>query len=156
VRDLAELGLQDFGRPAPRPAPGSSDFARLSQLIGAELPDAYVRLLEYRNGGAPMTNVFQCDGQEWDVNWFFHLSPPDSDADTESILWNYHHRWPGAPRAMLPIAGDSYANLICIDLGQEGAGRVLLWVHDDPRNPLRLVASDFAEFIDSLRPSTGE
>lgn len=148
MRDLNELGIWHIGEPMPPPTP--EQIASVENLIGAEIPESYVAFLRFSNGGFPRVCAFQdrVIQEEWEVNHFFHLS---SDIhSTESVIWNYQHRWPGAPREILPIADDGSGNLICLDLTESGKGRVIVWVHDDPDLPIVEVADSFEEFVDSL------
>jgi hypothetical protein len=151
MRDLNELNIRHFGVPV-RPPPTPGQIAFVEDLIGTKLPSSYVALLMFCNGGWPEINTFydRTEGscQEWGVNRFFHIC---SDIEsTASVVWNYRHRWPGAAREILPIAGDGMGNLICLDLTEPGRDRMIVSVHDDPDLPIVEIADSFEEFIDSL------
>ncbi len=150
MRDLNELEIWHIGEPMPPPT--SEQIAFVENLVGTKLPESYVMFLSFSNGGRPEARIFydRTPGsyEEWEVDRFFHLS---SDTDsTESVIWNYQHWWFDAPKEILPIAEDGSGNLICLDLTEQGGGRVIVWVHDDPDLPIVEVADSFEEFIDSL------
>ena len=152
MRDLTELNINEGGKPVTRPHPTPGQIAFIEQLIGRKLPQTYVDFLMSSNGGHPEVCDFsdRTEGsyEEWAVDHFFHIS---SELDsTESVVWNYRHRWPGAAREIFPIAADGGGNLVCLDLTEPGKDRVIVWVHDDPDLPIVEVADSFEEFIDSL------
>src|SRR5207302_9888069 len=115
-------------------------------------PASYVNFLMFSNGGHPELNTFSFDNRgrtrSWAINDFFHIS--DDLESTESVVWNYEHRWSGAPRKMLPIAGDGVGNLICLDLSDEAYGEVVLWIHDPPDPPLLRTGLSLEDMIDCL------
>jgi hypothetical protein len=152
MRDLRELNINKGGRPVTRPRPTPGQLAYVEHLVGAKFPPSYVALLRFSNGGHPEVDTFYFEAEgvrhEWGIDRFFHIS---SDIESvENVVWHYRHRWKGAPRGMLPIADDGVGNLICLDLSEIGDGKVVLWVHDDPDQPLLVAADSFEALIDSL------
>ena len=153
MRDLSELNINEGGSPVTRPRPAPSQIAFVEDLVGAELPSSYIALLMFSNGGCPELDTFYVETvegsrQPWAIDRFFHVF---SDLDsTENVVWSYRHRWSSARRAILPIGRDGGGNLICLDLTEPAAGRVVLWVHDVPGYLLLPVADSFEEFIDAL------
>jgi hypothetical protein len=151
MRDLNELNINEGGRPVTRPQPTPEQLAFVENLVGAKLPRSYVAFLMFSNGGGPEVDTFYFEAEgvryEWGINEFFHIS--SDHASTESVVWNYTHRWSGAQREVLPIADDGVGNLICLDLSETGNEKVVLWVHD-PVQPLLSVADSFETLIDSL------
>lgn len=152
MRNLSELNMNEGGKPVTRPQPTPDQISFVENLVGAKLPSSYVAFLTFSNGGCPELDTFYFEvedsRQEWAADRFFHVS---SELKlTENVVWNYKHRWDGAPREILPIARDGGRNLICLDLTETGRGRVVLWVHDVPNQPLLAVAGSFEEFIDLL------
>jgi len=153
MRDLNELNINEGGKPVTRPQPTSDQLSLVEKLVGTKLAESYVTFLMFSNGGCPELDTFYylaSDGsrQEWGVDVFFHIS---SDINsTENIVWNYKHRWRGAPKEILPVADDGGGNLICLDLTKTGGDKVVLWVHDVPGQPLLPIADSFEEFIDLL------
>lgn len=154
MRNLDELNINEGGRPVRRPRPTRDQLSMVERFVGAKLPAAYIALLLYSNGGHPEIDTFIVGNNEhatWDVCRFFHLAPEESLPEaTTNLLWQYRHRWKNAPQKILPIACDGGGNLICLDLTDTGAGRVVLWVHDEPNIPLLHVADSFDQFIDGL------
>ncbi len=151
MRDLNELNITHPGRPI-MPPPTPEQIAFVENLVGAKLPSSYVALLMFSNGGCPEVCIFydRTEGshKEWSIDHFFHIT---SDLDsTGNVVLYYRHRWPGAPREILPIADNGFGDLICLDLTEPGRDRVIVWVHDDPDLPIVEVADSFEEFIDSL------
>jgi cell wall assembly regulator SMI1 len=150
MRNLEELGIWHSREPLPPPTSEQIEF--VESLIGAKLPESYVAFLRFSNGGRPEARIFydRTEGsrEEWEVDRIFHLGSDTNS--TENVIWNYQHRWAGAPREVLPIAEDGSGNLICLDLTDQGNGRVIVWVHDDPDLPIVEVSNSFEEFIDSL------
>ena len=116
MRDLNELNLNEGGRRVAALPPTAHQLAVVEQLVGATLPETYIRFLQFSNGGHPERNLFEIerDGQRfgWGVNSFFHIaSDVETTDDVGDVVWNYHHRWPGTPRELLPIARDGGGNL---------------------------------------------
>jgi hypothetical protein len=152
MRDLNELNINEGGRPVIRPQPTSQQLAFVENLVGAQLPPSYIAFLMFSNGGCPELDTFCFENEgsheEWAVDRFFHIA---SDMDsTESVVWNYRHRWPGAPKEILPIGRDGGGNLVCLDLSNPVKEKVVLWIHDTLHHSLLMVANSFEEFIDSL------
>jgi hypothetical protein len=152
MRELSELNIRHFGSRRAMPPPTLDQIAFVENLIGAKLPSSYIAFLMFSNGGYPELDTFydttEGSGEEWAVDHFLHIS---SDLDsTNNVVWQYQHRWSGAPKEILPIADDGLGDLICLDLTELGKGRVIVWVHDDPDLPIVEVADSFEEFVDSL------
>jgi hypothetical protein len=155
MRDLNELNINDGGSPVRRPAPTPEQFRIVENLIGTQLPPAYIEFLQFANGGHPELDTFEVNHgeyhDEWGVSDFFYiLSDSEHSADLLDVVGRYHHRWPGAVREMLPIANDGGDNLFYLDLSAEGKGRVVVHIHDEPGFPIRPLANSFEEFIDNL------
>src|SRR6266566_5264290 len=117
MRNLKELNMNEGGEPVNTPSPTPNQIANIENLVGTKLPPAYIEFLQFSNGGHPELGTFYFDyngkAEEWGINSFFSIS---SDFNSiEDVVWNYTHRWPGAPhmRTLLPIAGDGVGNLIC-------------------------------------------
>jgi hypothetical protein len=152
MRDFGEIGIKHLGSRPALPAPTQDQVELVERLIGAKLPASYIAFLMSSNGGYPEVSMFRdrtkgsC--QEWEVDHFFHIF---SDLNsTNNVVWQYRHRWNGAAREIVPIADDGLGNLVCLDLTESEAARVIVWVHDDPDLPFVEVADSFEEFVDSL------
>lgn len=150
MRSLEGLDIRYIGEPMPPPTSEEIDF--VESLIGAKLPESYIAFLRFSNGGWPRICAFRdrTIQERWEVNRFFHISADINS--TGNVALYYRHRWPDAPREILPIADDGSGNFVCLDLTESGKGRVIVWVHDDPDLPIVEVADSFEEFIDSLTP----
>jgi len=154
MRDLNELGLIAVNGTSLL-APTESQLVLVEHLIGVDLPVSYIEFLKFSNGGYPEVNTFEQEIDEgiypWTVNLFLSIASNSiSTDDPKDVIWNYHHRWPYASRELLPIANDSGGNLFCLDLSQEGKGRVVIQVHDEEGFPLIELAESFETFINSL------
>jgi len=152
MRELRELNLNDGGTAVDRPPPTAHQIAVVEQLAGAPLPPAYLAFLRFSNGGHPEVDTFRLPtGAEWAVNSFFHLAADTADSDDGmDVVGRYHRRWPGARRALVPIANDGGDNLFCLDLDGQGNGAVVVQIHDEPGFPQVRLAGSFEEFIDGL------
>jgi hypothetical protein len=153
MRDLSEININDgSGRRVEKAGPTARQVAQVEELVGARLPTDYLAFLSYSNGGAVEVDAFEVEvlgtSHEWNIDRFFHISRDTGTWD--SVVHNYMHRWPAAPRAVLPIATDGGGNLVCLDL-RGGRHDIVLWAHDEPSWPLLHVADSFGHFIDSLR-----
>jgi hypothetical protein len=151
MRDLTELNLNQGGQRVRRARPTPTQLCLIETIVGAKLPEAYAKLLEVSNGGHPELDTFhfgpsECP-QEWSINLFFHVS---SETGPDSVLWNYNHRWPGAPREVLPIGNDGLGNLICLDLTEGGRGAVIIWVHDMPGGQVVRAAESLEQLLANL------
>ena len=155
MRDLKELNLNTGGEPVITPAPTEAQLALVEQLIGVPLPDKYISFLQFSNGGHPELDTVSvdADGHEnaWAVNRFFHIQADShTTKDTDDVIWNYYHRWPNAPRELLPIANTGGGDFFCLDLTTKGKGQIVIQIHDEPGFPIIPIADSFETFIDSL------
>jgi len=156
MRDLTEIGLNYSGQPVTTPPPTSHQIEVVESLVGVSLPASYRAFLQFSNGGHPEFDLYEVDKGTyrygWTINNFFHMcSDTDTTNDVGDVVWNYHHRFPGAPRELLPVARDVGGNLFCLDLTQDGKGRVIVQVHDEPGFPYIPLAASFDEFINGLK-----
>ncbi|HEX8223319.1 MAG TPA: SMI1/KNR4 family protein [Allosphingosinicella sp.] len=53
MRNLAELNLNDGGRPVDRAPPSAKAIAEFEREFSVSLPEEYIRLLTFSNGGHP-------------------------------------------------------------------------------------------------------
>jgi cell wall assembly regulator SMI1 len=143
MRSLGELKISRGGQGVTE-----DDLRGLEERIGFKLPGAYQELLKHSNGGHPELDTFPHEDGEWSVNNFFTLG---DDASTESIWWNYCHRWPEATPNLLPFARDGGGNLFCLELGGDGNAPVIVWAHDIPPPQVLQLADSFEEFVDGLQ-----
>lgn len=144
MRSVEELKISK-GR---QPSASSEDIEAIEKLTGFTLPYSYTAFLKCSNGGHPELDTFSSPVGEWSVNNFFYVG--DELNSTESVTWNYLHRWQGAARSLLPIAKDGGGNLFCLDLAYGEDAPVIIWIHDSPAGLQRL-ANSFEEFVDGLK-----
>lgn len=149
------MACKKLGGDTKRSSPTHNEFAKLEKLIGAHLPSSFVEFLTFSNGGYPLFNAYYLNDIEYEINNFFHLST-EFETDSENIFWQYKHRWADAKREFLPIARDLVGNIYYLDLTEVDTSRVLLWIHDDPDRPIRVLSNSFEEFIDSLKLTSDE
>jgi cell wall assembly regulator SMI1 len=131
---------------------------RLENEIGHSLPDDYHRFLADFNGGEPepsgftfATNEGQSDSA---VRYFLTL---DKNVRNYSI-WDFLRRYRDRlPTGVIPIACDSFGNLVLIDVGVKATGNVYFWDHEkqsmtDPTwDNISIVANSFTAFERSLQ-----
>ena len=151
MRDLAEINLNDGGRPVTRPAPTSAEIAAVEDLIGRRLPSDYLAALAHSNGGHPELDTFPVTlggvEQTWSLDTLFHLGPDVDSSD--NVIGAYRRRPRDWPPEIVPIGDDGGGDLLALDLTDAGSGRVVLWVHDEPGAALAQVANSVESLIDS-------
>jgi cell wall assembly regulator SMI1 len=127
--------------------------------FGHTIPPSYRKFLAEQDGGKPVRRSFsfQHDGVEQRdrVRLFFGIAPsPNGDLVSEVRMLGNR-----VPPGVLPIGGDSFGNLVCLD-GRNGRdGPVLFWDHEyegDPPDEANLyeIAPDLQTFLDSLTEPT--
>ena len=148
---IDELEITHFSAHPP-PELNKENIERIEGLIGTKLPDFYIQFLMQNNGGYPEPDTFYVGELYMGVNNFFCITTEqDAKRRTDSVQWNYRHRWEDAERDILPIAGDGLGNLICLDMSETGKGTVVMWIHD-PLLPVQYVADSFKDFLELLEP----
>jgi hypothetical protein len=150
MRNLAELNINEGGRPVSRPPPSDAQISEFERQFGVTVPLPLITLLRYANGGHPERDsidpVGATDGSGWGVNRFFHLS---SDRTGPSSLWKAMQAWhPILGKAAIPIANDGCGNVFFIDSTSDAA-EVKVCIHDDNFS-VRDLAPSFEDFIDRL------
>ena len=82
MRDLSELHFNEepipfTARIIDRPSPTDLDFREFEAALNLRLPDSYVSLLRFLNGGHPQVGTFTppgiADSASWMVNVFYYL-----------------------------------------------------------------------------------
>ncbi|MEP3478590.1 MAG: SMI1/KNR4 family protein [Fuerstiella sp.] len=136
-----------------------SDISKLEDLVGATLPEEYRQFLVESNGGKPQKRSFDCaDGDNGgSVRAFFALSSSSKPFSLEKACDIYEGR---IPSLTLPIACDSFGNLILLSLdSNRQRGSVYFWDHEEEDDEeeegsdwtnVYLAAASFREFTDSL------
>ena len=142
-------------------APTREEIEAIKGLVGVPLPDAYLGFLRQCNGGYPEVGVFwirnEGSAYPWTVGRFYSLtSDPKIERYGETVLWNVVHRPSGVGQWLLPIAEDAGGNQFYIDLSNQEAQPVLVYIHDEPDAPFVVLAASFEDFIDGLQPDDEE
>jgi len=150
MRALHELKINEGGRPIARPAPSDADISAFESHFGVRLPDEYVQLLRYSNGGHPELDSIQPAGrpeaERWSVGHFYYLSP---DHTGTRSLWRAVETWrPILGERALVFAADGGGNQFFLDLSKSPAP-VAVCVHDESFAVVSLTSS-FAQFVDAL------
>jgi hypothetical protein len=140
-----------------------SQIEDLEKFSGLKFPESYKNHLLKYNGGQcdPKTFNFIENGErtQSNINWF--LAIDDDEDESFRVYFNdYKIDEKRLPNHILPIAHDSFGNLICISCGRKDYGYVYFWDHengvdyqvsgDDDYSNLYLIADDFDKFIDGL------
>jgi len=138
---------------------GASDeeLSQLEASIGSTLPGDYRRFMSELNGGRPEPSGFvfeTTDGKsDSSVRYFLTLDERVEPYTIQEFLDQYSDR---LPQKMLPIACDSFGNLVLLDTGAKSAGAVCFWDHekesmDEPTwDNISVVAPSFTDFLNAL------
>lgn len=125
-------------------------------LIGKALSYDFKSFLLEHNGGRFYPRDFSfCENgstQISDVHHFYGLGAGNEKRDLSKIFRMFLDR---PPPELIPIAGDSLGNQICISIGDNKNGFIYFWNHDDEHSPptyrnVSEVASSFQAFIDGI------
>lgn len=139
------LPLKDSYKPV-RP----ESLARLEKALELKLPPDYRAFLLQSNGGEPRISGFRGEsGQNETLDCFLGLAKNEDD-DLTSFLGEYAER---LPEEFLPIAYDSFGNLLCLSLDETEPG-VWFWDHELEPEPedaeslnLSRIAPSFTVFL---------
>jgi len=150
MRNLSELNINEGGKAVTRPAPTVDTVKAFQSHFGIVLPDEYLKLLQYSNGGHPELDSIQPVGrpeaQRWSVSWFYEL---DDDRDSTTSLWYATAAWRSIlGRDALPFAEDQLGNQFFLDLSLSESA-VKICIHDDNFSIADLAPS-FEAFLDGL------
>ena len=144
----------------PRPPVSAAQLAeaetRLAAL-GMPIPPSYKAFLAAQDGGKPVRNSFsfeQRGRQQHDLVRLFFGIGPSANGD---LVGKAATARDDVPAGVLPIAADSFGNLILIDGRNGGDGPIVFWDHEegfDDGEPdysnLYEVAPDLETFLDGL------
>ena len=116
-------------------------------------PEEYRAFLAEHNGGHPQPEAFRMPSGDVEmVDRFLGIRPGEHN-DLTRYVGVYQAR---VPRELVPVAHDSFGNLICIGVRGAYTGKVFFWDHDreveegeepDYEN-VALIAGDFEEFLE--------
>lgn len=132
-------------------------LSRLERQLGATLPDDYRRFMLEFNGGRPEPSgfVFATGGGKSDsaVRYFLTLDEREERYTIQQFLNQYRDR---IPPNTLPIACDSFGNLVLLDAGDRASGAVCFWDHEKENaeestwDNVVVVAPSFSTFLSAL------
>lgn len=134
------------------------DLKHLESTLGVKLPQDYRAFMMIHNGGKPTVGVFNFAERgaqtSASVRRFFTLDDSHKFYSLNKHISIYHGRH---PPGMVPVACDSFGNLILLDCADEHYGSVFFWDHEneDPsgsRRNLSLISRSFDEFLSLLVP----
>ena len=138
---------------------GASEEAlqQLETEVGSPLPNDYRRFLAETNGGHPEPSKFVFltpDGNsDSALRYFLTLNSGEELYTIREYMDRYEDRF---PKGVLPIACDSFGNVVLIDVAAKAYGSVYFWDHekesmDEPTwENVSDVAPSFTAFVDAL------
>src|SRR6185436_8431089 len=136
-------------------------LAAAERTMGVTFPAGYREFMLEHNGGKPSKRDFvfvEEKGPYTDssVRGFYPIED-SGRLDLESKYKVFCQvQPPRIPRDMMPIAGDSFGNQICIGVSGPRCGHVYFWdhEHEDEDEPtygnMHLLARSFSEFLTRL------
>jgi hypothetical protein len=147
------IEIRDDRPPVPAEALAAAE-ARLAEL-GQQIPPSYKEFLADQDGGKPARGMFsfrQNDREQSDrVRLFYGVA----DSPNGDLVGEAETMAGRLPEGVLPIAGDSFGNLVVLD-GRDGSdGPVLFWDHEfetdlPDESDLFWLAPDLSTFLDQL------
>jgi hypothetical protein len=151
MRDLAELNINEGGKSVGRPAPTEELVREFEINFATKVPEEYLVLLKYSNGGGPeLDNIQPIDRRDvglWSINRFYYL---DGRKNLSENLWRETALWrPILGEKAVPFAENGCGDQFFLDLSTSPPC-VKLFIHDDQFKIID-IASSFEAFIDGLR-----
>ena len=128
------------------------EVAQLEEQIGCRLPDEYRTFMLKNNGGRPNKSIFKykeantlCGST---IKMFFSIGKGEHTIEKARRI--YEGR---IPDIVLPIASDSFGNIVCIGLQGRNRGKMYFWDHELELmrwnlNPI--ICTDFKDFLKRL------
>ena len=127
------------------------DFNEIASQVGCSLPQSYVQLLQFADGGHPEVGSFYPLGGDknnlFDVDWFYSIA----NQAVENLQTAIQQWGDTLGKCMLPIGRDGGGNQIYLDLNDTPPS-VFIYLHDEQKKRMKL-ANSFEEFIDGLQPN---
>jgi hypothetical protein len=131
-----------------------AELAAFEREIGAPLPNDYRQFLGSANGGAPEPSGFAFTAaerrEESGVRFFLTLDEAAQDYQLRRFRIRYFNR---VPVNTLPVACDSFGNVVLLDLDPLRHGRICFWDHElesERHTDLGICANSFQDFAESL------
>ncbi|MCA0313976.1 MAG: ankyrin repeat domain-containing protein [Candidatus Melainabacteria bacterium] len=142
----------DISEPATK-----EDLESFESTIGKRLPDDFREFLLAFNGAAPAPNLFQLDEYEEDLDCLCIFGLNDKN-DLRHFLTEHKER---LGDEMLPVACDSFGNLICLSLASKDFGSVYFADLRQTRqkefgNEPAYIAGSFEEFLHQLKDNESD
>lgn len=129
-------------------------LAEFERKHGFLLPTTYRAFLLEHNGGTPEPSSYcrkRNKKPSEECRYFFGLQCGRSYAEIEDALETYlGEDETRIPRRLLPIAEDSFGNLICLSLRGEDVGKVYFWDHEEELEQKRTKTGDVNDAAISL------
>lgn len=148
MRDISEININEGGKPISRHLPSDEEIQNFERKFNIKLPDDYIKLLKYANGGHPQLDSFliKDENNRWSVDKFYYL---DSKKDANNNIWKMTEVWQEIlGKNAIPIASDGGGNQIFLDI-KNNSHCVKLCIHDEGYKIIE-VADSFEGFIDKL------
>jgi SMI1-KNR4 cell-wall len=139
---------------------GASEQAiqEFESQFGGRFPDDYRLFLSTTNGGRPDPSALTFRAgdsiSDCSVRYFLTLDKKEKRYSLHQFLSTYGDR---IPKGLVPIACDSFGNLLLLDVGGPNSGAVYFWDHenenmDEPGwDNVFQVATSFAALEQSLQ-----
>ena len=128
------------------PSLSDLDIPRAESRLGVRLPAQYKDFLRRNNGGRPVPDGFPDGTNESTLNYFFAIN---HDSDVLDLCENVEEAREGyyMPPEYIPIATDSFSNLVCLLIEGPRSGEVYFLEHHvtEPSSLIKL-ADDFDSF----------
>ena len=109
---------------------------------GISLPTSMVAFFKQNNGGAPINNIFEIDGSEYELRYFLSFN----EDDFHSIFKPLESFLDDTNREIVPFAKDSFDNYYCINISNN---KIYFW--DKDTDMYNEISKDFDEFIEHMR-----
>ncbi|MDB5391343.1 MAG: hypothetical protein JWM11_6989 [Planctomycetaceae bacterium] len=138
---------------------GAADVTlnELEAKIGSTLPADYCRFMSELNGGRPEPSGFQfqtSDGiSDSSIRYFLTLDEREKRYSVHQFLDRYRDR---IPELMLPVACDSFGNIVLLDVGARSYGSLFFWDHEQENadegtsSNIFVIAPSFTKFLELL------
>jgi hypothetical protein len=145
LRNLAELNINEGGRPVARRPPLAEDVERFEKRFKVEVPAELRMLLEHANGGHTELDTLleTADHGRHAINRFHHLGHDEAPG---GLVYAMVHWRSILGDGALPFASDGAGNPFFVDPGD---GSVMICLH--PEMQVVRLSGSFSEFIDGLQ-----
>jgi hypothetical protein len=133
--------------------PTDADLVLFQELIQGKLPEDYKAFLKNENGGRAQPGCFRFkttagDAEDAVVHYFYALY----DGRIGNIQRTFVRFNERIPSGYLPIASDTFGNLLLLGVASRNAGKVYFWDHEEEQEiptlkNMSLVADSFSQFV---------